>query len=201
MIRLYGISQSRALRCLWALEEIGVPYEHVKTNFTTDAKQPEYLKINPNGRVPALVDGELTLFESMAINLYLSRKYGAGTLQPKSQDDDARAVQWSIWVMTEIEPPLMQIFLHTVMAPPDQRKPEIAKAGHEAIAKPLKVLDGVLAGRDFLLRSAFSIADLNVASVLGLLAVARFDFSPYPNVKRWFEASLARPAFARARSK
>jgi glutathione S-transferase len=201
MIKLYGISQSRALRCLWALEEIGVPYEHVKTNFATDAKQPDYLKINPNGRVPALVDGDLTLFESMAINLYLSRKYGAGTLQPKSLEDDARAVQWSIWVMTEIEPPLMQIFIHTVAAPENVRKPEIAKAGHETIARPLKVLDGALAGRDTLLAGGFSIADLNVASVLGLLAVARFDFSPWPNVKRWFEASLARPAFARARAK
>jgi glutathione S-transferase len=201
MIRLYGIGQSRALRCLWALEEIGVPYEHVKTNFTTDAKQPEYLKINPNARIPALVDGELTLFESMAINLYLSRKYGAGTLQPKSQDDDARAVQWSFWVMTEIEPPTMQIFLHTVAAPEAMRKPEIAKAGHDAIAKPLGVLDAALAGRDHLLAGGFGIADLNVASVMGLLVVARFDFSRFPNVKRWLDASLARPAFARARAK
>src|SRR5262245_19110303 len=137
----------------------------------------------------------------MAINLYISRKYGGGTLQPKSLEDDARAVQWSIWVMTEIEPPLMQIFLHTVAAPEAQRKPEIAKAGNETIAKPLKVLDAALAGRDTLLQGGFSIADLNVVSVLGLLAVARFDFSPWPNVKRWFEASLARPAFARARAK
>jgi glutathione S-transferase len=201
MIRLYGISQSRALRCLWALEEIGVPYEHVKIDFTTGAKQPEYLKINPNARIPSLVDGELVLFESMAINLYLSRKYGAGTLQPKSQDDDARAVQWSFWVMTEIEPPMMQIFLHTVAAPEAMRKPEIAKAGHDAIGKPLGVLDAALAGRETLLGGPFSIADLNVASVMGLLAVARYDFSRFPNLKRWFEASLARPAFARARAK
>ena len=201
MIKLYGISQSRALRCLWALEEVGVPYELVKTDFAADSKSADYLKINPNGRIPALVDGDLTLFESMAINLYISRKYGQGTLQPKSLEDDARAVQWSIWVMTEIEPPLMQIFIHTVMAPENLRKPEIAKAGNEAIVKPLKVLDGALAGRDFLLKDGFSIADLNVASVLGLLAVARFDFSPWPNVARWFQACLARPAFARARAK
>jgi glutathione S-transferase len=201
MITLYGIGQSRALRCLWALEETGVPYEHVKTHFQTDAKKAEYLAINPNGRVPALVDGDLKLFESMAINLYISRKYGQGTLQPKSLEDDARAVQWSIWVMTEIEPPLMQIFLHTVAAPENVRKPEIAQQGRETIAKPLAVLNGALAGRDFLLKDGFSIADLNVASVLGLLAVARFDFSPWPNVARWFQACLARPAFSRARAK
>ena len=201
MIRIYGISQSRALRCLWALEEVGVPYEHVPTNFGADAKKPEYLAINPNGRVPALVDGDLKLFESMAINLYISRKYGADTLQPKSLEDDARAVQWSFWAMTEIEPPMMQIFIHTVMAPEGQRKPEIAKAGRDSIVKPLGVLDKALAGREHLLNGGFSIADLNVASVMGLLRVSRFDLSRFPNATRWFDACLARPAFERARAK
>ena len=75
MIKLYGVPLSRAFRSLWALEEIGVEYENVPVNFVDDAKKPQYLAINPNGRIPALVDGDLTLFESMAINLYLARKY------------------------------------------------------------------------------------------------------------------------------
>ena len=67
MIQLYGIRQSRAMRSSWALEELGLPYEHAPTNFTPDANRPSYLAINPNGRIPALVDGDVTLFESMAI--------------------------------------------------------------------------------------------------------------------------------------
>ena len=78
---LYGISASRAFRSIWAIEEVGIEYEHVPTSFRGDAGQPEYLAINPNGRIPALVDGDLKLFESMAINLYLARQYG-GDLMP-----------------------------------------------------------------------------------------------------------------------
>ncbi len=78
-MKLYGVAQSRAQRSLWLLEELGIDYEHEKTSFQTDAKKPEYLaNINPNGKVPALVDGDLVLFESMAINLYLAQKYDGG---------------------------------------------------------------------------------------------------------------------------
>ena len=75
-ITLYGISASRAIRSIWAAEEIGLEYTHVPTHFGRDAKHPDYLAINPNGRIPTLVDGDLVLFESMAINTYLARKYG-----------------------------------------------------------------------------------------------------------------------------
>src|SRR5262245_39410304 len=109
MIKLYGIRQSRAARSLWCLEELGVPYEHVPIHFATDAKKPEFKAINPNGKVPALVDGDVTLFESMAINLYLVKKYDKAGLQPKSLEDEARAIQWSFWGMTEIEPSLLVV--------------------------------------------------------------------------------------------
>ena len=80
------------MRSLWALEELGIPYEHVPTDFASDAKKPDFLAINPNGRVPALVDGDVTLFESMAINLYLARKYDKQGLYPRSAADEARYV-------------------------------------------------------------------------------------------------------------
>jgi glutathione S-transferase len=197
MIRLYGIVNSRALRCLWALEEVGVGYELVPTNFLADAKKPDYLAINPNGRIPALVDGDVTLFESMAINLYLAKKYGPA-LVPKALADEARALQWSFWGMTELEPHLIQIMLHKVMMPEAQRKPDVAKASEQALDRPLRVLDAALAGRETLLAGPFSIADLNVASVLGLANVGQFDLSPWRNVKRWMDACMGRPAFQRA---
>jgi glutathione S-transferase len=198
MIKLYGIPMSRAFRSLWAVEEIGVEYESVPVNFLTDAKKPEYLKINPNGRIPALVDGGLTLFESMAINLYLAKKYDGG-LQPKSLEDEARAVQWSFWAMTELEPHLLKILMNRVLLPQEQRNASEAEAGVAALQAPLRVLDRALADRSHLLGESFTIADLNVASVLSWASFVGLDLSSFPRVKAWFEACLGRPAVARAR--
>jgi glutathione S-transferase len=197
MIKLYGIPASRAFRSLWAIEEVGAEYENVPVHFIGDSKKPEYLKINPNGRIPALVDGNLTLFESMAINLYLARKYDGG-LQPKTLEDEALAAQWSFWGMTELEPHLMKILLNRIMLPEDQRDPAEADAAAQALETPLRVLDDALAERTFLLGDAFTIADLNVASVLSLASFAGFDFSSFGRAKRWFDACMARPAVARA---
>ena len=93
MLRLYGTPQTRTFRPLWMLEELGIPYELVKADFASGGtRTPEFLKINPNGHVPALVDGDLALCESLAINLYLAEKYGRTTLWPASEADRARAV-------------------------------------------------------------------------------------------------------------
>jgi glutathione S-transferase len=198
MIKLYGIPASRAFRSLWAIEELGVEYENVPVHFIGDSKKPEYLAINPNGRIPALVDGDVTLFESMAINLYLAKKYDGG-LRPKTLEDEARAVQWSFWGMTELEPHLMKVLLNRILLPESQRDAAEADAGARALQAPLRVLDDALAGSAFLLGDAFTIADLNVASVLSLANFAGFEFSNFERVKRWFDACIARPGAARAR--
>jgi len=79
MIKLYGIPASRAFRPLWMLEELGLAYENVPVNFADGGtRSAEFLTLNPNGHIPVLVDGEVVLWESMAISLYLARKYGAG---------------------------------------------------------------------------------------------------------------------------
>ena len=91
MIKLYGVPGSRAMRSLWMLEELGVPYENIKINFATgDTRKPDYLKINPNGHIPALQDGDVTLLESLAINLYLARKFDKG-LWPKTVAGEGHA--------------------------------------------------------------------------------------------------------------
>jgi glutathione S-transferase len=198
MIKLYGIPMSRAFRPLWALEEIGVEYENVPVHFLGDSKKPQYLAINPNGRIPALVDGDLTLFESMAINLYLARKYDGG-LRPKSDDDDARSVQWSFWAMTELEPHLLKMLINRVMLPEDQRDAAEAQAGEAALQAPLGVLEGALADRSYLLGDTFTIADLNVASVLSWAIFVGLDLSGFARVKAWFDTCMSRPAASRAR--
>jgi glutathione S-transferase len=196
-MKLYGITGSRALRSIWALEEVGTDYELVKTHFMGDSKKPDYLAINPNGRVPTLVDGDLTLFESMAINLHLAKKHG-GALWPSSENDQALAVQWSFWGMTEIEPHLMAILINRMMLPEDQRNESAAAAADRDIERPLNVLEAHLAERDHILGGDFSIADLNVASVLSMAGLVKFDLSEWPKVGSWLAACTSRPSMARA---
>lgn len=198
-IKLYGIAGSRALRSIWALEEVGAEYELVPTTFGPDSKKAEYLAINPNGRVPALVDGDLTLFESMAINLYLAKKYG-GKLWPASEADQARAIQWSFWGISELEQHLIAILMHRVMLPPDKRDAAAVESAEKALARPLAVLDQHLAKRDTLLGDSFTIADLNVASVLSTAKMVKLDLSKWPRVSAWLEACTSRPANLRARA-
>jgi glutathione S-transferase len=196
---LYGMPGSRAQRSIWGIEEVGVPYDHTPTHFAGESKKPDYLAINPNGRVPALVDGDLTLFESMAINLYLAKTYG-GELYPRGSKEEALTWQWSVWGLTELEPHLMQLFLHRLMLPEEKRRPEAVGEADKALGRPLKVLDAQLQGRDWLVGDGFTIADLNVASVLMMSGMVGYDIAPHTNVKRWFEACTARPSFARAQS-
>ena len=107
MITLYGAMASRAHRVVWLLNELGLAYRHVPTPFLDGStRQPEFLAINPNGRVPALDDDGLLLCESLSINLYLAKQYGGGgadTLAARDLREDTLATQWSLWVVTEVE--------------------------------------------------------------------------------------------------
>ena len=197
MIKLYGIPMSRASRCLWLLVELGVPYENVPTHFVGDAQKPDYLKLNPNGRIPTLDDDGVLVWESMAINLHLGEKYDKG-FRPRSPEERAHVVQWSFWGMTEIEPGLIDAFFHRVMAPEAERNKAVADAGEQKIQRPLAVLDRELAQRRFLLGDRFTLADLNVASVLVIAPMARIDLAKYPNVQRWLAACTDRPAARKA---
>ena len=194
---LFGTSDSRALRAVWGIEEVGIDYQHVPTNYAAESKAADYLAINPNGRIPALIDGDLQLFESMAINLYLAKRYGGG-LYPANAADEARAWQWSVWAISEIEPLQMQIVIQMLFTPEEKKNPKVIPGATKGLQRPLKVLDAALAGRDWLLGNAFSVADLNVASVMHLMKNIQFDYSAHTNVQRWADACYARPALARA---
>lgn len=200
MIKLYGVTRSRALRCRWMLEELGVPYEQVPVSFADGGtRKPEFLRVNPNGHIPALDDDGTVLFESLAINLYLARKYDGGKgLWPASVADEGRLYQWSLWAMTELEEPTLTVLMHKLLLPEGQRDAAKAANALERSAKPLAVLDGALAGRSQLLGDAFTAADLNVAGVMSFARLAKIDLGPTPNVKAWAERCWARPAFARA---
>ena len=196
MIKIYGVPRSRTMRPLWMLEELGVPYENVKVSFIEEVKKPDFLRLNPNGHIPVLQDGELVLWESMAINLYLARKYDKG-LWPKTVEGEGRAYQWSLWAMTELEDPVLTALLHRMFLPADQRDPKKADDAAERFKKPLGVLDGALAGRPYLLGEGFSVADLNVASVMAWAPLGGLDLGSGSNAQAWMGRCTGRPALAR----
>ena len=198
-VKIYGIPGSRADRSLWAIEETGIEYEHIKTNFGEESKANEYLEINPNGRIPALVDGDLKLFESMAINLYLAKHY-ASDLYPTDPGDEAKANQWSVWAISEIEPLQMQIVIQKFFVPKDKQDQGTIDQAIKNLVRPLKVLDEALRENDYLLGQSFSVADLNVAGVLLLLKAVKFDFDAFQNASVWLDKCHARPALERARA-
>jgi glutathione S-transferase len=199
MIKLYGIPASRAFRSRWMLEELGLQYENVPTNFTGETRTAEFLKLNPNGHIPVLVDGETVLWESMAINLYLARAYGGGSLWPASVADEGRAFQWSLWVMTEVEGALLMVLMQRRILPAERRDASAATAHEAKLAGPLAVLEGALRGRPFLLGDTFSVADLNVASVLTWATLAGIDLGTWPQVGAWLQRCTSRPACQKAR--
>ena len=168
MIKLYGTAMSRAGRSLWALEEVGIQYEQV---LVAETRKPEYLKINPNGHVPTLDDNGTIIWESMAINLYLAEKYGKAPLWPSTVEGHGACYQWSLWAMLEVEGPMFDVFKNRILLPADERDEKAAVAGLEKIKAPLKVLDDHLQRSEYLLGKEFTIADLNVASVLILASI------------------------------
>jgi len=199
MLQLYGNPRSRAMRCLWMLEEVGQPYRLVdKSLRADDLHSADYLKLNPNARIPTLVDGEVVLWESMAINLYLAQKY-PGPL-PADATTLGLAAQWSFWAMLETEALLLDLLMHRVLLAEHGRDPSLAARDELLLQKPLSILDGALQGRDHLAGQSFSVADLNLAAILSWGKIARLDLGPHKNVARWLDACLARPANMRVRA-
>jgi glutathione S-transferase len=194
-LKIYGVARSRAARVLWMAKELGLDYEHIKVDFATgDTRQPAHLALNPNGHVPVIDDDGVILWESMAINLYLAKKYDRSGLYPARLEDEARALQWSFWGMTEVERPLLTALLNRVVYPQRERDAAAANEGEKTLAQPLGVLDGVLGRTAYLLGGQFTVADLNVASILAWARPAQIDLSAFPRVAEWLKNCAERPA-------
>ena len=196
MLTLYGAMASRAHRTVWMLKELGLPFEHVPTHFMDGStRKPEFLTVNPNGRVPVIDDDGFIVYESMAINLYLAKKYGE-SLAPADLQEDTLATQWSFWVVTEVEKPLLFASANRKLFAEGARDEEQAQMAIAKLDRPLKVLDAHLAHQPHLLGSRFTVADLNVATVMDLAPQCGISLAAWPRVQEWHTRCLARPAAA-----
>jgi len=198
-LKIYGIPRSRAFRTIWLAKELGLDFDNIPIGTTGDSREPSFLAINPNGHIPTIDDDGFILWESMPINLYLAKKHAAGTLYPTSLDDEARAWQWSFWGLTEIERHVLNAMFHRAVYPEDKRDAASADESERAMQAPLKVLDGAVSKTPYLIGNDFTVADLNVASILSWARPARIDFGPFPKAADWLSRCAMRPAAKAAR--
>jgi len=176
-----------AFRCHVLLKELGVEWEEVPLDMGKgEHKSPEFLKLNPNGKVPCLVDGDFVLWESMAINKYLAKKYQPDLLGG-SIENMALIDQWNYWSIVHVQRYLFEMF----MDPSDETR----KRCTTAIEPMHKVLDAHLAEKDYLLGDTFSVADINLGTVIVVNRFVKNDISGFTNMSTWLDRLQSRPCF------
>lgn len=192
-IKLYGMPPTRVLRTLWVLNEVGAEYESVPVDpLGEEAKSPAFLALNPAGKVPVLVDGELVLTESAAIQLYLAEKYPERGLIPGDIAERAQMYRWMFFLVTEIEQPLWRIARNVMIYPEDRRVPaDIANATRDC-KDMLAVLEKHMQGREYLVGERLSVADLNAAYTLDWAGFADM-LGDAPALRAFVERMYARP--------
>lgn len=211
-LTIYGIPASRAVRPLWAATELGLDFRHVEVPYQGGGtRTPEYLAINPNGHVPALVDarpeGDVVLWESMACALYIARHHGPADgvgITPATPREDAEALRWSFWAVNETEADALTVLMHLLAMPAERRKPELAAAAERRLAVPLRVIERHLQrqqaiGQAFLAAARFTVADLCVASVLNWARPSRVLMDANPLTHAWILRCMARQAYLQVR--
>lgn len=199
-IRVFGAPPNRTHRVLWMLEEGDLAYDLERLHSSEEIAASDALaKYNPNRKVPTLVDEDVAVWDSLAINLYLADRYTL--LLPEGPGAYAHAVQWSLFAQVELDGRILAIAKARFGAE-EERDEAVAAAAEQELEAPLAVLERALVGRDHLVGSSFSVADLNVAAVMVFAPPLGVDFTQYPAVDAWLRACLERPVakdvFARA---
>lgn len=197
-MKVYFAPNSRAVRTVWLLEEIGLPYELER--FTIGQKEmrdPEYTRINPNGRVPTLVDGDVTISESTAIAQYLGAKYAPELAPGPEAKNFAEYLQWLHYAEGMIMPPVNSYMVETILLPPERRNAELAARALKLINRLLGAVEMHMEGRDFL-AGEFTVADTITGHAITLTRSIGADFHTLPNLSAYADRLAARPAFKAA---
>ena len=206
MITLYGVYRSRASRPLWLLGELGQPFTHVPViqayrlpdpkaaDAPLNTASPEYLAVHPLGQIPCLTEGDLTLTESLAMTLYITRR--DGNLGPKDDAEQALMINWSLFAATAIEDHALKIQQTMTGAAPHMPEAQtIVAAAAQTLRRALARLETHLAAHAYLIGSRFTVADINVAECVRYAQAHPTLLTEFPAVKAWLEKCQARAAF------
>lgn len=197
MIQLHAFPMSpNARRAQIALEEVGAPYEYVNVDLMQAAqKSADYLQLNPNGRVPTLVDGSYVLWESHAILQYVAAKFPHPELTGHTPEEIGDINKWMFLNAAHFGPAFAGVFAHTFRLPEDKRIPQIAEAGRAEGGRILKLLDETLRASDYLAANRFTLADISIAPSVFFAPMLGFDLEPMEGLRKWTDRLKARPSF------
>lgn len=166
-MKLYEFAPTRSIRARWTLQELGVPFEAISLDLLAgQAQTPEYLRINPTGKVPALVDGDFVLTESVAIVLYLADKYPEKNLAPTDPKLRAQLNRWLLFTATELEQPLWRIARHSFLYPEEQRLPADIEIASREFRQMAAVMEQHMRGREFVVGERVTVGDFVLAYTL-----------------------------------
>lgn len=198
-MKLYYAQNTRAVRIAWLLEELGLDYEIEKFNLGDKAmREPDYLKVHPMGRVPALENKGVTIFESGAIVQYVLALFGEGRLQPEvGTQEFANYLQWLHYCEGMIMPPINTIVVETILLPPERRTEVNVKRATKLLNQMLTAVNAHLDGRDYL-AGDFSAADIMTGHSIIMSGRLGADFSDKPNLQPYADRLMARPALQKA---
>ncbi|QCP51976.1 glutathione S-transferase family protein [Trinickia violacea] len=192
-MKLYGFAGTRSQRALWGLKEVDCDFEYVSVNLLEgEHKRPEFLRLNPAGKVPVLVDGDRIIPESAAIVLYLADKYPEKALLPVDLDERAQAYRWTLFAVTELEQPLWRITRHTMLYPPDKRLPADIELARDDFMSMAAILDKHLEAREFIVGDRLSVADCVTVYLIDWANEFRL-IDAFPRLQAYLERLYARP--------
>jgi glutathione S-transferase len=200
-LTFYYSPMSSATRIHWALEELGVHYEKVKMDLGAgEQRKPEYLALNPNGKVPLIVEDGVPVYESLAILVYLGEKYGVDKgLFPALSPQRAEALRWMTWTGVTMSDAVSRIIRNaTERFPAEQRNEKAGEAAKKELGELWAIVDRALEGKEYLVGDHFTLADLSTAGMVMVSARFGADLGGYKNVQAWSARCNARPALARA---
>jgi glutathione S-transferase len=196
MMTLYEFPPTRSIRVRWTLQELGLQFRAVTVNLLAGQhRSPEFLAINPGGKIPVLVDGDLVLTESVAIALYLAEKYPEKGFMSVEARGRAEVYRWSLFAATELEQPLWRMVRNTRLYPAPERQPaDVAIAAREFRAMAA-VLEQHMQGREFVAGAAVSVADFVLAYTLDWANESEL-LSECPVLRAYMQRMYARPRAA-----
>jgi glutathione S-transferase len=201
-MKLYEFAPTRSIRARWALQELGIDFEAVTVNLMAgEHRSPEFLAINPAGKLPVLVDGDMVLTESVAIVLYLAEKYPDRGLIPPDLRQRAQVNRWLLFTATELEQPLWRIARHTFLYPEHQRLAADVPIARQEFKAMAAVLEEHMEGKSFVVGDALTVTDLVLAYTLDWANEEKLlDRLPrlQAYLKRMYERPSAPPRIAAA---
>jgi glutathione S-transferase len=192
-MKLYEFGPTRAIRVRWTLQELGVDFESIHVDLLAgEHRRPEFLKINPAGKLPVLIDGDFVLTESVAIVLYLGEKYPEKGLLPAGIEARAQVNRWLLFAATELEQPLWRISRHTSLYPEEERLPKDVRLAGRDFQEMAAVLEKHMQGRKFVAGDNPTVADFVTAYTLDWGNEAKL-LGDCPHLLAYMERMYARP--------